>query len=88
MKEYQRHLILLIGFMVLLTGVFVFVLEFAPESLDITPSESPSSSNNSSVNLNQTYENDLLNRTVGGLKMLYSDSQGGFQYLSESGNSP
>jgi hypothetical protein len=86
MKEYQRHLVLLLGFMALLTGVFVFLVEYSPESLDLTP-EPPERNNTADVNISSNTSIPFLSRSIEGLQRLFSDSQQGFQYLSESSDS-
>jgi hypothetical protein len=87
MKEYQRHLILLLGFMALLTGVFIFLIEYSPDSLDITP-EKEETNNTADVNVTSNTSIPLLSDSVGGLQSLFSDSQEGLKYFSESGDSP
>lgn len=81
MKEYQRHLVLLLGFMALLTGVFVFLVEYSPESLELTPEE-PNSSSEVEI---ETPDNEFLNMTISGLTQLFSDSQEGLAYFSGAG---
>lgn len=72
MKPYQRQTILLIGFMSLLVGVFLFFLQYAPEVLTINPSVEI----NNSINASQNVSSDLppiAQDSIEGIKLLLND---------------
>lgn len=72
MKPYQRQIVLLIGFMSLLIGVFLFLLQYAPDALTLNPSIDL----NSSVNTSQNVSSDLppiAQDSIEGIKLLLSD---------------
>jgi hypothetical protein len=87
-KSYQRQLILLIVVMALLTGIFLFMLQYSPSSVtpDYAENASETGKNSSNTAGNATLPGPIQ-QSVDGWEQLIEDLKEAPKLFFQSGNS-